>query len=230
MPTPEEWTAVLGISAIGALLLTLKQLKQVDESNRLLESSMIEATRPKVIAYLDLQFITYRSIHSDAEAYVGIIIKNIGASTAHDVRLFVTPPFELDDRFFENQNAKPAQQKINADFNGQIRFHTLAPNIQHQWMLGYARQMLASHGTIQDQWEITIEYTDPAANRSFSEVFHLRLPEEIRRPFKTDQITRISKNIAEIEKHLKSISQGINIKTISNARKNSIVPDSEEPA
>ena len=231
MPTPAEWSAFFGASAVIALGFAWYQIRQVDRSNKSLIDSNelarhvnLESVRPRVQVALEASRSVPKRRGSAPEGPVFIAVRNIGVSPAHQVKLKVTPPFTSLEKFFKPGMMDKHFADVNEPFNGAVHFRTLNPGNTYIWFLGQAPDLFTAQ-EIPRRWEIEAEYNGTATTTPFHETFVIDLDIEKRIELPVDPLLRIGRDIEVVGDQLVAIKKSIPAKlamtdeTISALRK-----------
>jgi hypothetical protein len=221
LPTAEEWSAFFGASALAAILLAYRQVKQVDESNRELILSNkharlvnVESVRPRVQVALETDRIVKRVRGGRQEAQAYVSIKNIGVSPARNVRLAVTPSFTSLEIFFNPNMMAEYLEKMNAVFAGDVYYSHIRPGASYIWFLGRLPELFDDETGLPRRYTVTASYEGDPSYGAFSDEFVLDLDIEKHIEAPVDPLVRIGKDLEFVGKQLEGI-QGVAKRGIS---------------
>jgi len=220
MPTPEEWSAVFGASALIALAFAWYQIRQVDQSNKALIASNevarqvnLEAVRPRVQVSLEATRSVTKVRGAPVRGTIHIAVRNTGASSANNVRLSVSPPFTSLETFFQPGMMPEHFGEVNKFFDGSVRFPTLSPGKTYIWFLGRAPDLFDDETGVPRRWEVEAEYSGTASDESFRDTFILDMDIEKRIELPVDPLDRIGKDLevvgGELGKITSAVSRGL---------------------
>lgn len=219
MPTPEEWSAIFGASALIALGFAWYQIRQVDQSNKALIASNelarqvnLEAVRPRVQISLEPTRFVSKDRGRPPEGTLHIAIRNIGVSPASNVRMCVNPPFTSLEKFFKPGMMNTHFAEINKVFSGEIAFRTLNPGNTYSWFLGGVPELFQDEPGVPRRWEVEAEYTGTASAEPFRESFVLDLDVEKHIELPIDPLVRIGKDIEIVGNNLAEIKRIVRTK------------------
>lgn len=211
MPTAEEWSALFGASALGALFFAWHQIRQVDQSNRelintneLMRRANVEAIRPRVQVSLDTTRTVNKVRGGKVEGNIFVSVQNIGASPAHDVRLSVSPAFDSLERFFKPGKKDLAMQALNDVFDGSVRFSTLRPGVTYIWFLGRAPEIFDEDNPFR-RWRAQARFSSSASNEEHLDVSEMDIDVEKRLELPVDPLIRIGRDIEIVGDRLKDL-------------------------
>lgn len=202
MPTPAEWSAFFGASALVALVFAWFQVRQVDQSNKALIRSNdlarlvnIEAVRPRVQVAFSPQRVTGKQRGGRTEGNLYVAVRNIGTSPARAVKLTVDRPFTSRVEFFKPDMMPAHFAEMNSAFNGDIHFQTMNPGVTYIWFLGQVPGMFDLHDGLPRRWEVTAEYLGSVSQDAFVDKFVLDLDIEKLIEFPVDPLVRIGRDL-----------------------------------
>lgn len=217
MPTAEEWSAFFGAFAVIALVVAWQQLGQVDLSNRALVASNelarqvnLEAVRPRVVVMLEASRLVTRDRRSPTVGSLYVIVRNTGASPARNVRLSVDPQFDSLESSFKPGKMADHLKLVNEAFDGAVKFQTLNPGRSYVWFLGQVPALFdPTPEGFPRLWTVSVEYSSPVLNESFTDEFVLDLDVEKRMEVPLDPLVRIGKDIEVVGDALNAITRKI---------------------
>lgn len=211
-PTAEEWSAFFGAFVVVGLLFAWFQVRQVDRSNRVLAESNretqrvnLELVRPRLL--VDLQFTrsVFRSRQAEVKGSIQVVVRNLAANPARDVRLEVSPPFTSLPIFFKPGKMERHFETMNGRFDGSIAFEHLAPDTQHGHYLGGFPDLIADTSGAPRRYVVTATYTDMTGQHSFSDRFVLDLDTSRTIDITGDPLIRLGKDVEVVGDELKTI-------------------------
>lgn len=212
MPTPEEWSALFGASALVALAFAWYQIRQVDQSNRELIASNevarqvnVELVRPRVQVTFDSRRIARKERGAPLAGTVFLAVENIGTSPALDVRLSFNTPFTALEEHFNPGMMALQMSKINSVFDGTVSFETLNPGKKYIWSVGKAPEFFDEDNALPRKWEVKAEYRGTTTRQAFRETLILDRDLERHLQFPIDPLERIGKDLENIGKELEGI-------------------------
>jgi hypothetical protein len=216
MPAPEEWSALFGASALVALGFAWYQVRQVDQSNRELIASNalarrvnIEAVRPRVQVTLEATRAVRKARFVDANAPGGSVyltVENVGASSAHNVRLRVDTPFTSLEEFFKADMMVTHFAGVNKFFDGSVSFETLSPGKKYIWFIGRVPRLFDEETDLPHRWEIEAEYEGTINGDPFHDTSVIDLDLEKRVGWRSNPLERIGKDIEVVGDELKKLN------------------------
>lgn len=215
-PTAAEWQAWWGFGGVvvaGVLLyVAWKQLSGLAESNRelkrsneLLTESNKEISRPVVsVEYLFEKQASRNYTNAENKSTVYIVVSNVGATPARDVRLTVTPSFQ-------KVSATVAQEVtnfLNELFSGQKPIKMLSPGQRLKYVLDDARDALTSK-TLPSEYAVNATYTDLQRTETFDDEFVLEMSPWAMSIAEVAPMKRISKDIQFVAQSLRDRDDGL---------------------
>lgn len=213
MPTPEEWSAFFGASALVALAFAWYQLRQVDQSNRELVASndatrrlAAEQIRPRVRVYLDVVRIATKKRGDPARGSIYVTVRNFGPTPATNVKLTLDTHFVSLDHFFKPGMMQNHLDEMSSVFDGSSRFDTLLPEKEYVWFLGLAPDLLDDTTLATRQYRIRAEYSATATDDSYDEEYLLDRDVERNVAQPVDPLERIGKDIEVLADKLQGIT------------------------
>lgn len=216
MPSPEEWSAFFGASALVALLFAWYQVRQVDQSNKALIASNelarqvnLETVRPRVQVSIEAKRSVTKVRGMPVRGTVHIAVQNTGASSANNVRLHVSPPFTSLETFFQPGMMPAHFADVNAFFDGSVRFSTLTPGKTYIWFLGRAPELFHDETGIPRRWHVEVEYSGTASGEHFHDTFTLDMDVEKRIELPVDPLDRIGKDLEVVGGELGKITSAV---------------------
>ncbi|GEC74184.1 hypothetical protein [Microbacterium maritypicum] len=211
MPTAEEWSALFGASALGALFFAWHQIRQVDRSNRelintneLMRRANVETIRPRVQVSLDTTRTVNKVRGGKVEGNIFVSLKNIGASPAHDLRLTVSPAFDSLEKFFKSGKKDLAMKALNEVFDGSVRFSTLRPGATYIWFLGRAPEIFEDENPFR-RWRVEARFASTASSDEHVDISELDVDVEKRLELPVDPLVRIGRDIEIVGDRLKDL-------------------------
>lgn len=225
LPTPEEWSALFGASALVALGLGWYQIRQVDRSNRELIASNelarqvnLETIRPRVHVYLHADRHVGKKRGGPSQGTVYIALANTGASQARNVRLTVEPPFDSLDEFFVLDGRARHFAEVNGVFDGTVRFDSIKPGASYVYFLGRTPELFEAEATVPQRYEITATYNGTGSQPAYRDMFTIdfAIERHLERP--VDGLTRIGRDLEVIGDKIENLRQSAN--RIANASEN----------
>lgn len=223
MPTPEEWSAFFGASALGAVAFAWYQIRQVEQSNKQLAASNeeakkaseaamkvnVETIRPRVQVSIEHTRSVGRFRGGPSRGTAFISVRNAGASPAHDVRLGVTPAFTSLESSFREGMMPDHFAKVNAFFDGSVVFPTLTVGKNYIWYLGLVPDIYKDDSGLPRRWTVTTEYRGTETLGEFSDTFVLDLDVEKLIELPVDPLDRIGRDLEVVGSEMKKISQAV---------------------
>ncbi|WKT89086.1 hypothetical protein QYR02_16865 [Microbacterium maritypicum] len=221
MPTAEEWSALFGASALGALFFAWHQIRQVDQSNRelirtneLARRANVEAIRPRVQVSLDVARTVWKRRSGTVEGNMYITVRNSGPTPAQEVRLTVDNPFDSLDAFFHGGKRAEVMNELNQVFDGTVRFSTLRPGAKYIWFLGRAPEIFDESNTVR-RWRVEARFRSTAVTEEHVDVSELDLDLEKRLEIEENPLKRIGRDLEVVGDHLKVLSRRRSPSTLS---------------
>lgn len=215
MPTPEEWSAFFGASALVALAFAWYQIRQLDQSNKALIASNelareanLETVRPRVFVGLESDRFVAKNRGAPTGGTVYIVVTNSGLSRALDVALEVDRGFDSLDQFFKPGMKSAHFAEVNATFDGTVRFQNLAPGMKYIWFLGRAPELFDAGDAVPRRYEVTATYKSPTGER-YSDRHVIDLDVEKRIALPVDPLLRIGKDIEVVGDKLEAIKRAL---------------------
>lgn len=215
-PTASEWQAlwacVAAILAGVLLYIAWKQLHGLSESNRsLAESNKLLAesnhalSRPTVVVEFEFERTAWRNFtNSNNESTVFVVVRNVGASPALDVKLKVSPGFESTGQKLTDEGIAA----LNRLFSGEAPIRMIAPGQKLTYILDSAKDAL-NDASLPPEYSVTADYTDTERERTYSEHFFLQMAPWAMSVAQVDSAKQISKDLQFISENLRSTERGI---------------------
>jgi hypothetical protein len=215
MPTPSEWSAFFGASALIAIGFAWYQIRQVDRSNQELIASNsemrrvnLEAVRPRVIVELSFRRRVRRDRGAPFEGELDVIIHNSGVAPARNVALKVDRPFTTLPVFFKEGMMDEHLKQMNSHFDGSVSYPNLNPGKRYMFFLGRLPK-LTNDVDVTRMYKITTTYSDASNRNHFTDTFTLDLDLERRLEAPVDPLERIGKDLEVVGLRLKDIKSVI---------------------
>lgn len=214
-PTAEEWTALWAFAAVvlTALLLWVawRQLaglaasnSGLAESNRLLAESNRALSRPSIVVEFAFEKVPWRNYTQTSNvSTVFVVVKNVGASPAMNVRMSVSPAFEATDKKITPE----VLAFLNARFDGQSVVRMIAPAQRLKYILDSAKDAVGNED-LPGEYTITAVYEDLEGS-TFGERFVLQMSPWAISVAETDPLRQLSKDVQFISENLRSSSYGL---------------------
>ena len=215
MPTPNEWSAFFGASALIAIGFAWYQIRQVDHSNQELIASneemrrvSLEAVRPRVIVELTFHRLVRRDRGAPFQGEIDVVIRNYGAAPARNVALTVNRPFSSLPVFFKEGMMGEHLKEINRHFDGSVSYPALNPGKRYMFFLG-RHPTLTDDPDVTRSYTVTATYSDESGRNHFVDTFTLDLDIERRIEAPVDPLERIGKDLEVIGTRLREIKTAI---------------------
>lgn len=215
MPTPDEWSAILGFSAVIALVLAWYQIRQVDVSNRALVDSNaetqrinLEMVRPRVQVSLMARQSVRKQRGFPAGGNLFVSLENVGMGTARNLKMKVDIPFDSLDQFFLEGKREQHFANVNKNFEGICTFQIVVAGKRFIWFLGRAPELLDESNGAPQRYRVDVEYED-IAGHLFKESFSLDLQAEKNVLAEIDPLERIGRDIEVVGDQLKQVATNI---------------------
>ncbi|WP_313356205.1 hypothetical protein [Microbacterium sp.] len=215
-PTAAEWQAwwAFGGVLVAAVLLYVawKQLGGLAESNRelkrsneLLTASNKEISRPVVIIEYALERHAQRDYsNSSGDSTVYVVVRNVGASPARDVRLTGSPAFQRAG----GRVTQDSIDALNDLFSGARPIKMLTPGQELKYAFDDARAAL-SNAAVPAEYTVAAIYTDLQRTESYADEFVLELSPWGPSVAEVAPMKRLSKDIQFVAQSLRDRSQGL---------------------
>ena len=215
-PSAEEWQALWALlSAILAAILLVIAWRQLNglsvsnrslaESNTLLAESNRALSRPTMVVQFEFERVAMRNYTNQVNASnVFVVVENVGASPAVDVRLEVEPLFQATSQKLTTEGLRA----LNALFDGSTPIRMIAPRQRLKYILDSAKHALGDPD-LPKEYVVSVTYSDIEGSMGYAERFVLQMSPWGMSVAEVDPAKQLSKDVQFISENLRASHRGL---------------------